>query len=98
LAQLAGNAVRGGMDHQAALDAITVNPGKAFGVPGYDGLKPGNAGDLVAWSGDPLEIGSRPLLVVVNGEVQPLDSRQKALLRRYRELPGSPVPALTLPE
>ncbi|MCB9671352.1 MAG: hypothetical protein H6736_10415 [Alphaproteobacteria bacterium] len=98
LAQLAGNAVRGGMDHQAALDAITVNPGKAFGVPGYDGLKPGNAGDLVAWSGDPLEIGSRPLLVVVNGEVQPLDSRQKALLRRYRELPGSPVPALSLPQ
>lgn len=97
LPQLAGNAVRGGMEHGAALDAITINPAIAFGVDGFDGLKVGNAADLVAWSGDPLEIGSRPLLVVVAGAVQPLDSRQRALFRRYRELPGSPLPPLALP-
>lgn len=95
--QLAGNAVRGGMNHQAALDAITINPAIAFGQPAHTGLKPGNAADLVAWSGDPLEVGSRPLLVVVNGVIQPLDSRQKALFRKYRTLPGSPGAPLDLP-
>ena len=97
LTQLAGNAVRGGMDHGDALDAITVNPARAFGMDGFDGLSVGNAADFVAWSGDPLEIGSEPLLVVVGGQAQPLDSRQRALLRRYRELPGSPTPPLSLP-
>lgn len=96
-AQLAGNAVRGGMKPSDALAAITVNPAKAFGLDGFGTLTVGAAADLVAWSGDPLEIGSRPLLVVVDGEVRDLDSRQRALFRRFRTLPGSPTEPLDLP-
>ena len=97
-AQLAGNAVRGGMSPDQALAAITIHPGLAFQQPLYTGLKPGNAADLVAWSGDPLELSSFPLAILIAGQLQPLDSRQRALLRRYRTLPGSPVPVLRLPD
>jgi imidazolonepropionase-like amidohydrolase len=96
-AQLAGNAVRGGMDRRAALDAITINPAKAFGQDALTGLSVGNGADLVAWSSDPLEVGARPLAIVVDGVLQPLESRQRALFRKYRTLPGTPRPALDLP-
>ncbi|WP_297934564.1 amidohydrolase family protein, partial [uncultured Brevundimonas sp.] len=52
----AGNAVSHGLPFAAAIQAITVNPARIFGFDGQFGeLKPGAAGDVVVWSGDPLE-------------------------------------------
>jgi len=92
----AGNAVRGGLEHDSALAALTSAPAAAFGLDDRGTIAPGQVADLVLWSADPLEIGTRVLLVLIDGELQSLDNRHKALFERYRELPGSPVPALSV--
>jgi imidazolonepropionase-like amidohydrolase len=80
----AGNAVAYGMPYEAALKAVTINPARVFGVAGRIGsLEPGKDADLVVWSGDPFEPLSRPQLILVRGEVQPLTSRQFELRDRY---------------
>ncbi|MCB9675354.1 MAG: amidohydrolase family protein [Alphaproteobacteria bacterium] len=91
---IAGNAVRGGMSKAGAIRALTEGPAKAFGLDDHGTLAVGQVADVVAWSGDPLEIGTRVLLVAIDGERQSLDNRHQALFRRYRTLPGSPTPAL----
>jgi imidazolonepropionase-like amidohydrolase len=97
LRQLAGNAVRGGMPHDQALAAITSTPARVFGL-GRGAIAQGAPANLVLWSGDPLELSSRPQLILVGGAEQALESRQTALRDRYRQLPGSPLPALSLPK
>ena len=85
--QRAGNAVRLGMDHDAAIRAVTEAPADAFGLKGYGRLEPGAVGNVVVWSGDPLQIGTRVEHVFVRGREQSLETRQTLLLRRYRTLP-----------
>ncbi|MEM9232791.1 MAG: amidohydrolase family protein [Pseudomonadota bacterium] len=91
--QLAGNAVANGMSHQGALAAITAVPAIIFGVDQTHGtLAPGKAADVVVWSGDPLEVTSRPRLVFIDGRPQSLDNRQTALAKRYRNLERQELP------
>lgn len=85
--QHAGNAVRTGMDHDEAIRAVTETPAAAFGLKGYGRLEPGAVANVVVWSGDPLQIGSRPEHVIVHGREQSLETRQSLLLDRYRTLP-----------
>ncbi len=85
--QRAGNAVRLGMDYGAAIQAVTEAPADAFGLRGYGRLEPGAVGNLVVWSGDPLQIGTRVEHVFVQGREQSLETRQTLLLNRYRTLP-----------
>ncbi|MEZ4320149.1 MAG: amidohydrolase family protein [Myxococcota bacterium] len=91
---VAGNAVRGGMSPAGAILACTRGPAVAYGLDDHGTLEVGQVANLVAWSGDPLEIGTRVLVVAIDGERQSLENRHQALLERYRVLPGSPVPAL----
>jgi imidazolonepropionase-like amidohydrolase len=88
----AGNAVAHGMKWQAALDAITINPARAFGVGDSMGsLEPGKSADLVLWSGDPFEPLTQPIAVFIEGHEQPLTSRQIELQKRYHDL-SNPYP------
>lgn len=88
LRQEAGNAVRSGLPYEAALAAITRVPAEALGMGArYGTLAVGKTANLVVWSGDPLEIGTQVLDVVVRGHRLPLKSRQTALLEKYRRLP-----------
>ena len=81
----AGNAVSHGLPFAAAIQAITVNPARIFGFDGQFGeLKPGAAGDVVVWSGDPLEPLSQPSAVFIDGVEQPLEARNLLLRDRYR--------------
>ena len=96
LTQFAGNAVRDGMPHAAAIQAITANPAQAFGQAGYGTLTVGSVGNVVVWSGDPLELSSSVEQVWIHGVSQPMESRQTRLRDRYMVLPGSPVPPLEL--
>lgn len=90
----AGNAVANGLPADAALKAITINPARAFGVANRLGsLEPGKDADLVVWSGDPFEPLSRPQLILVRGEPQPLTSRQFELRDRYKDLNRAYPPA-----
>jgi len=88
LRQVAGNAVRGGLPHEAAIAAITRVPAEALGVGArYGTLTAGKVANLVVWSGDPLEIGTRVMELVIRGKKVALENRQSALLEKYRRLP-----------
>ena len=84
--QVAGNAVANGLDKDAALAALTHNPADLFDLTGYGRLEVGAPADVVAWDGDPLEVTSSPVAVLIDGEVQSLESRQTRLRDRYIDL------------
>ncbi|MEW9553121.1 amidohydrolase [Nonomuraea sp. NPDC050783] len=61
-------AVKEGLDAAGALRSITVNPARIMGLDDRVGaLRPGLDGDVVIWSGDPLDVMSRALRVFVSG-------------------------------
>lgn len=80
----AGNAVSHGLPYDAAIEAITVNPARIFGMAGQFGeLRPGAAADVVVWSGDPLEPLSIAETIFIGGAEQAPTSRQFLLRDRY---------------
>lgn len=97
LRQYAGNAVRGGMDRRAALDAITRGPADAYGLADRGRLQVGAVADVVLWTGDPLELSTTAARVWIGGEPIPPETRQTRLRDKYRKLPGSPVSVIPLP-
>jgi imidazolonepropionase-like amidohydrolase len=61
-------AVKEGLDRATALRTITVNPARMLGLDDRVGaLRPGLDGDVVIWSGDPLDVMSRALRVFIGG-------------------------------
>jgi len=94
LRQLAGNAVRAGMDHGAALEAVTLHPAQAFGMADrYGSLEAGKVANVVVWSGDPFELTSQVEQMYIRGEEVSLESRQSKLFERYRRLERRGEPA-----
>jgi imidazolonepropionase-like amidohydrolase len=81
--QSAGNAVANGLPYNVAIQAITSNPARIFGLPGYGQIKVGAEATLVLWSGDPLEVMSNPDLVLIDGQEYSLESRATRLRDRY---------------
>ncbi len=80
----AGNAVSHGLPYDAAIEAITVNPARIFGMAGQFGeLRAGAAADVVIWSGDPLEPLSNAETIFIGGAEQAPTSRQFLLRDRY---------------
>ena len=97
LAQVAGNAVRAGLTHEEALNAITSTPARVFGMTSHGHLSKKALANIVVWSADPLEVTSTAEHVFIRGERVPMESRQTRLRERYRALPGSPSAPLPLP-
>jgi imidazolonepropionase-like amidohydrolase len=61
-------AVKEGMDRDAALRAVTINPAKIMRVSDRIGsLVPGKDADLVIWSGDPFDVMSRAEVAYLGG-------------------------------
>jgi imidazolonepropionase-like amidohydrolase len=90
----AGYAVAHGLPWEAGLAAITRNPAQIFGFGEKAGrIEPGLDADLVVWSGDPLEMLTVPLDVLIKGEEQPMTSRAQDLARRYGTLDPAQPPA-----
>ena len=88
--QEAGNAVAYGMTWDDALRAVTLNAARALGIADrYGSLDAGKVANVVVWSGDPFEFGTRAEHVFVRGrEFTGLD-RQQMLEERYKTLPPS---------
>jgi imidazolonepropionase-like amidohydrolase len=86
LPQAAGNAVAFGLPYADAIRAITSNVADAFGLDAGR-LDPGSRGDVVLWSGDPLETSSRAVAMWISGKQVPLTNRQTALFHKYRTVP-----------
>ncbi|MGV3731041.1 MAG: amidohydrolase family protein [Sphingopyxis sp.] len=89
--QYAGNLVgltrlpgASGMTWDQAFASISSAPARAVGMDGSIGsLRPGRAGDVVIWDDDPLELGSRPTAIWIDGKAQSLTTRQDRLRDRY---------------
>ena len=100
LPQFAGNLVAltklpgaTGLSWGEAFAAISSIPAEISGQGGREGvLKPGAAGDVVVWDGDPLEVTSAPERVFIDGIEQPKDDHQTRLRDRYRNLDTSTLP------
>lgn len=87
LPQDAGNAVANGLSWQGALEAITINPARIFGIDDTVGsLTVGKEADVVVWDGDPLEVMSSPDHIFIRGVEMSLESRQTKLRDRYIDL------------
>ncbi len=66
---LAALAVKGGLDRETALRAITLNAAEILDISDRIGsLEPGKDADLVIFDGDPLDYRTRVKQVFVNGE------------------------------
>lgn len=91
LRQLAGNAINGGLEPQAALAAITLNPARIYGLEQELGsLRAGKLADVVLWDGDPFELSSYPRAVYIGGIAVPAGTRQTELRDRYLKAQQAP--------
>lgn len=82
-----------GLTWGQALAAITSGPAEAVGMGDEIGsLAPNRRGDVVIWSGDPLDARSAAEAVFIDGVQQPLVTHQTRLLERYRHLPRRELP------
>jgi len=88
LKQEAGNAIAYGMSWDDALRAVTLAPARVLGIADrYGSLEAGKVANVVVWSGDPFEIGTRAEHVLVRGTEINTPSRQDLLEQRYKTLP-----------
>lgn len=70
LARQAMIATRYGLSQDAALAAVTKTPAELLGIANRCGsLAAGSDADIVIWNGAPCAATSRPILVIVNGQV-----------------------------
>ena len=66
----AGLAVKSGMEEMEALKSITIYPAQICGVDERIGsLEKGKDADIAIFSGNPLEIATRVMCTLVNGEI-----------------------------
>lgn len=84
LRQIAGNAIRAGLPTPAAVDAVTRAPARIMGMDDHGELKKDQVANVVLWSGDPFELGSKVERLFIRGKPASLRSRQTALFERYR--------------
>ncbi len=90
--QYAGNLVAlgklpgaSGLSWGQALAAITSGPAEIMGMGDrFGSLKPGRAGDVVLWDGDPLEASSGVVRLFIDGVEQPLSNHLTRLRDRYK--------------
>jgi len=98
--QYAGNLVAlgkvpgaAGLSWGEAFAMITSKPAEAIGLDREIGsLASGRRGDVVIWSGDPLELSSAPEAVWIDGIRQSLENHQTKLRDRYRSLQRKTLP------
>ncbi|WP_407354544.1 amidohydrolase family protein [Luteimonas sp. R10] len=79
-----------GLQWDQAFAAITSRVAEIMGLGAEIGsLRPGRRADVVIWDTDPLELASMPERVLIDGQEQPLRTRQTELRDRYL----SPAPS-----
>lgn len=62
--------VKEGMDHYEALKAITINPAQILKIDDRVGsIRVGKDADMVLWNGDPLDLNSKVIFTMIDGEI-----------------------------
>lgn len=82
--QSAGMAVANGLPYAKAIQAITSNPAKIYGLEKHFAeLKANEAATFILWNADPLEPMASPERIWIDGEEMNMDNRQRMLARKY---------------
>ncbi|MEZ6211349.1 MAG: amidohydrolase family protein [Phycisphaerales bacterium] len=82
----AAMAVAYGLDHDRAIEAITLSAAELLGVSDRVGsLEVGKNATLIVTDGDPLEITTNVELAFIEGRAIDLGNKQTALAEKYRE-------------
>jgi imidazolonepropionase-like amidohydrolase len=75
-----------GLPRAEALRAVTLRPAEILGVSDRLGsLEPGKSADLIVTDGDPLEIVTRVLMVVIRGRPVPAESKHTLLYEKFKK-------------
>ncbi len=86
-----GSAVSYGLPREEAIRAITINNAEILGVGDRLGtIETGKIANLIVTDGDPLEIRTQFLHLIVNGRIASLDNKHLELYERYRARPRRP--------
>lgn len=79
-------AVAHGLDHDAAVRALTLSPATIFGLGNTLGsIEPGKAATLIVTEGSPLEITTNVVLAFIDGRAVSLESKHTQLRDKYIE-------------
>ncbi len=77
-----------GLPYKAALEALTINAAKIFGVADRLGsIEVGKDANLILTDGDPLEVRSHVTALWIQGRRAELETKQERLYRKYRSRP-----------
>jgi imidazolonepropionase-like amidohydrolase len=84
----AGSAVSYGLPHEEALKAVTINSAEILGVGDRLGtIEAGKIANLVVTDGDPLEIQTQFVHLIVNGRIADKMNKHLELYEKYRARP-----------
>jgi imidazolonepropionase-like amidohydrolase len=84
-------AIAYGLNAEAGLKAITINPATIWGVEkDYGSIEVGKVANLIVATGDPIDIRSQIREVLVRGERMRFDDRHTELYEKFRARPKKP--------
>ncbi len=84
----AATAVAFGLPRDEALKALTVYPARILGAGDSLGtIEPGKIANLIVTDGDPLEITTQVVHVIIDGRQVSTDNRHRSLYEKYRARP-----------
>jgi imidazolonepropionase-like amidohydrolase len=77
-----------GLDPEAALRALTINPAEIWGVSDrYGSIQPGKVANVIVTTGDPLDVRSTVKYLFIRGELVPFTDRHTELYERFMSRP-----------
>ena len=77
-----------GLDPEAALRALTINPAEIWGVSDrYGSIQPGKVANVIVTTGDPLDVRSTVRHLFIRGELVPFTDRHTELYERFMSRP-----------
>lgn len=83
----AGLAVKSGMDKMEAMRSITLYPAQICGVADRMGsLKKGKDADIAIFNGNPLEVATKAMCTIINGEIAYADEQFIALPEEKKQV------------
>lgn len=77
-----------GLDPDAALRALTINPAEIWGVADrYGSLEPGKVANVIVTTGDPLDVRSTVKHLFIRGQPVPFNDKHTELYERFMARP-----------